>query len=136
MAVYSGANPDDVLANFFAYDPSFRNGVHVSGADFDGDGNADIVVGAGFGGAPHVRVVSVDGGFTDLASFFAFDPKSRGGARVAVVDVNDDGESELIVGTPGHIRRFLRLDDPSQYLTLDEFDDGSGTTVAGTEGAG
>ncbi|HET6572602.1 MAG TPA: VCBS repeat-containing protein [Fimbriiglobus sp.] len=134
VAVYSGADPSVVLANFFAFDPSFRNGVNVSGADFDGDGAADIVVGAGAGGAPHVQVISVAGGFDTLSNFFAFDPKSRGGARVAVVDVNGDGESELIVGTPGHIRRFLRLDDPSQYLALDEFDSGSGTTVAGTNG--
>jgi hypothetical protein len=134
VAVYSGADPSVVLANFFAFDPSFRNGVNVSGADFDGDGAADLVVGAGAGGAPHVQVISVAGGFDTLSNFFAFDPTSRGGARVAVVDVNDDGEHELIVGTPGHIRRFLRLDDPSQYLALDEFDDSSGTSVAGTEG--
>ncbi len=135
VTVYSGKDPTVQLANFFAFDSSFRNGVNVAGADLDGDGTADIVVGAGAGGAPHVRVVSVAGGFTDLASFFAFDPKLRGGATVATVDVNGDGQDELVIGTPGQIRRFLRMDDPSQFVDLSGMADGGSMSLSGSSGS-
>jgi hypothetical protein len=131
VRVFNLAKGADI--GFFVYEPTFTGGTGVAAGDVNGDGVDDLIVGSGNGGGP--RVVAIDYATGDvLADFFAFEHAFRGGARVAVVDVNDDGESELIVGTPGHIRRFLRLDDPSQYLALDEFDDGSGTTVAGTEG--
>ena len=43
------------IAGFFADNQSFSGGVTVAAGDVDGDGVADIVTGAGAGGA-HVRV--------------------------------------------------------------------------------
>jgi FG-GAP repeat len=85
-------NPDAPIANFFAFDPSFAGGVRVSAADLNNDGFADLVVGAGPGGSPHVKVfrnLSTDatafGGLdTDhpVASFYAFDQAFAGGVYV------------------------------------------------------
>jgi hypothetical protein len=71
------------MSSFFAFDPSFRNGFTVAAGDLDGDGKAEIVVGAGDGGGPQVAVFR-GGDFAQVNSFFAFDPSFRGGVNVAV----------------------------------------------------
>ena len=73
-----------VLWDFYAYDPASRGGVNVAAADLDGDGRAEVVTGAGVGGAPHVRVFS---GLTGnlLAQYYAGDSDARGGVTVAAM---------------------------------------------------
>src|SRR5207249_8771963 len=77
------------------------------------DGRNDVVVSAGPGGGPRVRVL--DGSkltqikSTDLAAtgamiadYFAYDPAFGGGVSVAVVDQNGDGVGEIVTGSgPG-----------------------------------
>jgi hypothetical protein len=96
------------VASFFAYDPNFHGGVHVSSADINGDRIDEIVTGAGPGGGPNVEVFGADG--TLKASFFAYDPNFHGGVNVAGADLDGDGFSEIITG-PGagggpHVRTF------------------------------
>jgi hypothetical protein len=89
VRVFSGAtisspNPT-MLDDFFAYDAAFAGGVRVGALDVNGDGKAEILTGAGPGGAPHVRIF--DGTTAqqlDLAqaSFFAFDASFHGGVFV------------------------------------------------------
>src|SRR5262245_51772219 len=108
VQVFSGAN-FSVMASFFAYAPSFPGGVFVASGDFDGDGHADIVTGAGAGGGPHVQVFS-GANFSVVASFFAYNPAFTGGVSVGAVDINGDGRPELITGAgPGggpHVQIF------------------------------
>jgi hypothetical protein len=85
-----------VLQSFFAYDPAFVGGLTVAVADLNGDGQADIITGAGAGGGPNVKVFS---GADDsvLASFFAYDPTFTGGVRVGVADVDGSGDAALVL---------------------------------------
>lgn len=97
------------LKSFFAFDQAFRGGVSVAAADINGDRVSDIIVGAGPGGGPHVKVF--DGRTqAELRSFFAFDQGFRGGVRVAGGDINNDGMGDIIVGAgPGagpHVKAF------------------------------
>lgn len=100
------------LANFFAFEDTLRNGTYVSGTDINGDGKADVVLGAGPGGGPRVRVADAAkvlalGTFSldapaaagaTLSSFFAGSSDLRGGVRVLGRDLNGDGIGDIITG--------------------------------------
>ncbi|MBX7105913.1 MAG: DUF4394 domain-containing protein [Gemmataceae bacterium] len=83
--------------SFDAFDPAFAGGVAVATGDVNGDGIEDVIVGAGPGGGPHVRVLSgLDLG--QIHSFYAFAQTFTGGVHVAAADVNNDGLADVIVG--------------------------------------
>ena len=108
VRVFDG-NTRRVVRDFFAFDPSFTGGVTVAAGDVDGDGVADVIVGAGAGGGPHVRAFNVASGAA-LASFFAYDPSFAGGVSVAAVDLTGDGTDEIVTGAGAgggpHVRAF------------------------------
>jgi hypothetical protein len=108
VRVFSGAT-GSLLTSFFAYAPAFTAGVYVAAGDVNGDGQADIVTGAGAGGGPHVQAFSGAGGGL-LLSFFAYDPGFTGGVHVAAGDVTGDGRSDVVTGTGAgggpHVRVF------------------------------
>jgi hypothetical protein len=97
VTVRSGVNLAS-LRDFFAFPPASTEGVFVAGADFDGDAAADLVVGAGSGSAPEVKVLRGTD-LLPLATFFAFDPAFTGGVRVGAGQVDADGIADLVVGT-------------------------------------
>ena len=113
---FTGNQPGDVLADFFAFEPTFRGGVNVAvnpsqiGLSITGD----LAVSPGPGGSPRVRLLSgvaiagqrqafTSFGPTDvIADWFAADPAIRAGLFVASADVAVDGQAEVITGTgPG-----------------------------------
>lgn len=106
------------LANFLALDQQFTGGVLVEHGDVNGDGAIDLVVAAGPGGGPHIRVL--DGfGMMMVSEFMAYDAMFTGGVDVAIGDVNNDGSDDIITGAgPGggpHVRAFDGS-DPSNLL--------------------
>ena len=90
-----------VVKENFAFDASFLGGIYVGAGDINGDGKDDIIVGAGEGGGPHVKVFSgVD--LSVLRSFFAYDNLWTGGVRVSSFDFDGDGRDDIITGAgPG-----------------------------------
>ncbi|MFL5341430.1 MAG: SdrD B-like domain-containing protein [Gemmataceae bacterium] len=100
VEVFDG-NTGKLIRSFFAFDSGFTGGVYVGSADVNHDGIADIIVGAGAGGGPHVKVFDGRSGI-ELFSFFAYNAAFTGGVRVAGGDVNGDGLGDIIVGAgPG-----------------------------------
>jgi hypothetical protein len=92
-------------ADFLAYgDANFRGGSRVALGDVNKDGAADLIVGAGVGGAPRVAVY--DGNSllsgaprTVVPDFFALDSSLRSGVFVSTADLDGDGYSDVIYST-------------------------------------
>ncbi len=82
VKVFDGVTFAEVRS-FFAFDTNFVGGVSLAAGDITGDGIADIICGAGAGGAPHVKAFDGRTG-AEVRSFFAYDPGFRGGVNVAV----------------------------------------------------
>ncbi len=111
VAVFDGttittADPIRLFNDFFAFEQTLRNGTYIAMGDLDGDGLAELFMGGGPGGGPRVTVFSAanlvsSGGATQtpLANFFAGDPNTRGGIRLAVKNLDGDGIADLVVGS-------------------------------------
>ncbi len=83
------------------YAAGFLGGVYVAAGDIDGDGFADVVTGAGYGGSPQVRVFDGTTGAQiagPFGSFLAYPNDFPGGVRVGAGDLNGDGRAEVITG--------------------------------------
>lgn len=73
------------IDEFYAFDRRFTGGVNVATGDLDGDGQAELIVAAGPGGGPHVKIYKfgADNRFHLALEFFAYDASFRGGVSVA-----------------------------------------------------
>jgi hypothetical protein len=114
VAAFDGRTGGQV-AGFVAFDPATTSGVNVAAGDIDGDGRADIITGAGPGGATVVRVFDLGGGV--LRDFVVNDPTIPGtppittttGVRVSAGDLDGDGLSEVVAGRGSGSRPFLQF---------------------------
>jgi hypothetical protein len=95
ITIYRG---DKILKSFKPFDGKFKGDISLAAADLDGDGKKEIVVGAGAGGGPQVRIFNKDGRLLN-GGFFAYDRNFRGGVNVAAIDLNGDNTYEIITGS-------------------------------------
>jgi RHS repeat-associated protein len=136
VKVFSGAD-GSVLSDFYAFEADFTGGVSVAAADFNGDGKAELVIGAGPGGGPRVRVydpLTGEPSSGPLADFFAFDESFRGGVAVGTDalagDVNGDGTPDVVVGAgPGMGSEVKVFSGATGTLARDFSPFGSGMTA-------
>jgi hypothetical protein len=121
VKVYDGTN-GKLMKQFMAFDPAFKAGVWVAAGDVNGDGAADIIVGAG-GVAPEVKVFDGKTG-VQLIDFMAINkatptsPWYSGGIRVAAGDVNGDGFSDIITAPGKGTADVVKVWDGSNVGTL------------------
>lgn len=128
VKVYSASGK--VLNNgFYAYATNFRGGVHLATGDLNGDGKAEIITGAGFGGGPHVRVFDA-GGKVLNNGFFAYQQTFRGGVYVAAGDIDGDGKAEIITGAGPTGGPHVRIWTPKNKM-ISEFFAFSAKSAAG-----
>lgn len=86
--------------NFFlGFDQSYTNGATVAVCDLDNNGMSEIVLGAGQGAAPEVKVFSRKGKLK--ASFMAYDASVTSGLHVACGKLQGKKSAAQIVVGPG-----------------------------------
>lgn len=97
-----------VRHQFYAYDRTATDGVHVAAADLDGDGKAEIITAPLSGARPLVRVFSRKGELR--REFLAYSSSFRGGIDVAAHAATDESAARIITAAgPGggpHVRVF------------------------------
>jgi len=96
--------------SFRAFKQDVPGGTTVAIGDVTGDGSPEIIVGAGRGADPRVSVFEPNG--RRIGTFLAYNQKFRGGVRVAVGDLDQNGRDEIVTAPgPGggpQIRTFTR----------------------------
>jgi hypothetical protein len=102
-AALATGRPVKLFADFFAFEPTLRNGAFISAGDLNGDGFADLVTAGGPGGGPRVQIfdgqtLATTGHRNVVANFFVGDPSDRSGVRVAMKDLDGDGTPDLVTG--------------------------------------
>lgn len=111
----------DRIIPFFAYEPGFRGGARVYGADVTGDGIPEILTAPGPGRPGEVRVFSNTGAPLPQFSFFPFGRAYTGGLEIAAGAITAAGRIQIVAAQ-------------SRGGTVRVFDvtPGSATPVAGT----
>ena len=84
-----------LVAEWPAFSASFRGALSVASGDLDGDGRDEIVVGAGPGGAPTIKVFD-ETGRALFDPFTAYTSLANPGVEVRVSDVDFDGRMDII----------------------------------------
>jgi hypothetical protein len=121
--ITSTSSPKRLVGDFFAFEQQLRDGAFVAVGDLDGDGFAELMFGAGSGGAPRIRAVSgrglmEAGTFSNidelssgiqLVNYLAGDASTRGGVRPSIRDIDGDGRADLITGSGERQRSEVRV---------------------------
>lgn len=116
-----------LVREFMAFDSNFFGGEYLAVGQIDPTTrDQEIIVSAGLGGGPHVRVFSLDRA-EPIRDFMAFDISFRGGVRVAAGDVNGNGRTDIIAamgpGSEPMVRAFDVMNAQprilSQFLAYD-----------------
>jgi uncharacterized delta-60 repeat protein len=100
IRVVDGDTGADLVGITSTIEAGFTGGVFLAAGDIDNDGKAELAVSPDQGGGGRIQVFSVGGGqLIQVDNFFGIEDLSfRGGARVAMGDVDGDGFQELVVG--------------------------------------
>lgn len=100
--------------------------INVAAGDVDGDGRADIIVGAGAGAGPSVKVFSGRNG-AEITSFLAFGSAFTGGVSVAAGDFDGDGRADIVTAASS-ASSGVRIYTASQTLVQSLFPFGAAYT--------
>lgn len=91
-------------------------GISVATARINNDKKDEIIVGAGKGGSPHIKIFNGQG--KELGSFFAFHPKIHFGVEVASADIDRDGIDEIITGIKSEKGTWIKIYKFDQIYSL------------------
>ncbi len=86
----------DRIIPFFAYEPSFRGGARVYGADVTGDGIPEILTAPGPGRPAEVRVFSNTGSPLPQYNFFPFGRAYTGGLNISAGPITAAGKIQIV----------------------------------------
>lgn len=115
IKVYKANKDRKVVATFNAFG-KIECGGNIALGDVDGDGKDEIIVGAGLGGGPQIKIYNEKGQVQD--QFFAFEENYRNGLSVATGKIDADNREEIIVGQNGRNKAMVKIFKTDKKHTL------------------
>ena len=76
---------------------NYQGQVRVARGDINNDGILEMIVSTGPGGLPEVKIIDSGTG-NMIGEIMAYDPSFKCGIFVSIIDVNNDGFSEIVTG--------------------------------------
>ncbi|MBI5794303.1 S8 family serine peptidase [Candidatus Uhrbacteria bacterium] len=98
--------------DFFAFEENLRSGYFVATGDVDGDGVEEIVVSTDEDGNGRVGIYDMDGNEIENAFMPFSDVTGEKSVRVAMGDVDGDGEDEVVVCLGNGHEPLIRVVEP------------------------
>lgn len=102
-------NNGDIKSSFLAYSKTFKGGVNVISADVDGDFNSEIIT------SPFSYLqssIKIFGENNKLKKEFLAYPKTMtSGVNISSIDLNDDGEYEIVTAPKGKYESQIKVFD-------------------------
>lgn len=97
IRIFDGYGRTKFNLGFFAYDMASRNGVKVSAADMNNDGQDEILTSSFVNGKHHIKVFD-DFGQKLIKNIFPLGWKGEDPLNISSMDIGGDGFDELVVG--------------------------------------
>jgi hypothetical protein len=85
------------ISSFFPFGEDYRGSASITSADLGNDTVPEIIIGSGPGLEPLIKIFRQDGSL--ISEFLAYHETYKNGTDVAVCDLNNDGEIEIVTGT-------------------------------------
>ncbi|MFA5129842.1 MAG: L,D-transpeptidase family protein [Patescibacteria group bacterium] len=104
--------------SFPTFEKTYLRGGYLASGDVNGDGKDEIIVGSGIGRINEVRVYSTDG--KQLSSFQPYPTWFSGGVRVAVIDMNGDGNADIVTAPGPGIESRIEIFDAAGKKSVNE----------------
>jgi subtilisin-like proprotein convertase family protein len=135
VRIYSltgGGRIGALLEAFVPFVTAKSRGVSVATGDLNADGRDELIVGAGPGDVPHVKIfgdTDSDGllGDNNTDTFLAFDTKFRGGVKVAAGNTNNVGGDEVVAASGSAGGTIAIFNDANANLVIS--DDAGGVAL-------
>jgi streptogramin lyase len=105
--------------SYYAFSPNFNGGVYVAGGDVNGDGFADVIVGAGQGSSEVKVFNGINSGI--FRDFMAYDPSVTSGVRVAAWDFTGDNHVEIVTSSGPETPPLVKVFEGVSNGLLDQF---------------
>lgn len=125
-----------LISHFMAFDAQTRSGVRIAACDVNRDGKDEIIVAAGEGMPPFVRIFHHKSKFSfGYSEFLVYNTSYTGGVYVACADTDGDGFVEIITSILSNNESHIRLFQPdgllySQFIAFTGIDGSKAPIIA------
>jgi hypothetical protein len=106
IKVFDGGH--NLISQFYPYGEKFSFGFQTVVDDIDNSGNWEIITMPKKGAPAHVKTFSLNGHWLN-PGFFAYPNNDVSGASLAVADINNDGQKEIITAPGRNDKSSLKI---------------------------